>query len=97
VNAENSKGFLAEAITTPSSSHAKMTPPKEAMDVHLSTSKPSTSSDLMKLIDDANRVRKWNSGQSEAGRKAWQCSIRTVAGVATAALRTPSEPARTRA
>jgi hypothetical protein len=29
---------------------------KEAMDVDLSTSKPSTSSDLMRLIDNANRV-----------------------------------------
>jgi hypothetical protein len=29
---------------------------KEAMDVDPSTSNPSTSSDLMKLIDDANRV-----------------------------------------
>jgi hypothetical protein len=29
---------------------------KEAMEVDLSTSKPSTSSDLMKLIDDANHI-----------------------------------------
>jgi hypothetical protein len=34
----------------------KMSSRKEAMDVDRSTSKPSTSSDLMKLIDDANRV-----------------------------------------
>jgi hypothetical protein len=56
-NAENSKCFLAEAIPNPpTSSHAKMTSRKEAMDVDPSTSQPSTSSDLMKLIDNANRV-----------------------------------------
>jgi hypothetical protein len=33
-----------------------MNPRKEAMDIDQSTSAPSTSSDLMKLIDDANRV-----------------------------------------
>jgi hypothetical protein len=55
---ENLNGFLAEAITTPpTSSHAKMSSRKEAMDVNPTMSRPSNSSmDLMKMIDDANRA-----------------------------------------
>jgi hypothetical protein len=36
--------------------------------------------------------RRRNSGESEAGRKAWQCSTSTIASVATTTLHTQSAP-----
>jgi hypothetical protein len=70
-----------------------MSSQKVAMDVDPSTSNPSTSSDLMKLIDDANHItavpetEQWTVRD---GQMAWPCSTRTIAGAETSMLRTPS-------
>jgi hypothetical protein len=67
-----------------------MSPSKEAMDVDPSMSKPSTSSDLMKLIDDVNRVaavpktgqwtvRGWPKGMAMFHTNNCQCCNKYVA------------------
>jgi hypothetical protein len=67
-----------------------MTSRKEAMDVDPSPSKPSTSSDLMKLIDDANRItsvpeaeqwtiRGWPKGMAMFHKNNCQCCNKYIA------------------
>jgi hypothetical protein len=67
-----------------------MTSRKEAMDVDPSTSKPSTSSDLMKLIGDTIRVtavpppeqwtiRRWPKGMAMFHKNNCQCCNEYVA------------------